>query len=193
MKQLGLAPGRLALQHGVTSWDIDHKNSSVAFSIEQFNLVSTPFRNVTGKFQVYTGAIKAASEDFNDAKIDFSVIAGSVNTGNHKRDRHLRSSDFFNVQKFPVIEFRSTSVVKVSADEYVVEGILTMCGMCRKVVFDVAKRPVTNGLDSRAPKFTAIGKINRLDFGIRGTALSQIFISKEVTISLDLEFLNQQK
>jgi len=177
----------------VTSWGIDHKNSSVAFSIEQFNLVSAPFRNVTGKFQVYTGAIKAASGDFNDAKIDFSVIAGSVNTGNHKRDKHLRSSDFFNVQKFPVIKFQSANLIKVSADDYIVEGNLTMCGVCRKVVFDIAKRTVTNGPDGQLAKFTVAGKINRLHFGIRGTGLSQIFISKEVIIFLDLEFLNQQK
>jgi polyisoprenoid-binding protein YceI len=165
----------------------------VGFSIDQFNLVSNPFRSVTGKFQVYTGAIEAVSEDFNDAKIDFSVITGSINTGNYKRDRHLRSSSFFDVQNFPVMKFRSVAFIKVSDEYYVLEGDLSIRGVSRRIVFDVNYEALGHhDPNGQAAQFTITGKINRLDFGIKGTALSEIFIGKEVTISLQLEFLKQQ-
>jgi polyisoprenoid-binding protein YceI len=193
MKQPGLAPGRSRSHpHAIGSWDLNHKNSSVGFSIEQFNLVSRPFRRVTGKFQVYTGAIQAFFADFNEAKINFSVVVGSIYTGNAKRDRHLRSSTFFNAQQFPVMKFKSVVFIKVPGDRYILEGDLSICGVSRRIVFDVEQDRLTNELNGQIAKFKISGKINRLDFDIRGTALSEIFISKEVTISLQLEFLKQQ-
>ena len=190
MKQPGLASGHSILDgHIVSSWEINHKNSCVGFSVEQFNLVSGPFRIVTGKFQVYTGAIQGISEDFNEAKVNFSVIVGSIYTGNNKRDKHLRSSAFFDAQQFPAMQFNSVAFIKAPDDRYILEGDLRIRGVSRRMVFEVDQEPELNG---QLAKFIITGKINRLDFGIKGTPLSEIFISKEVTITLQLEFLKKQ-
>jgi polyisoprenoid-binding protein YceI len=193
MKQPGLAPDRSMLDDQVvSSWAINHRNSWVRFSVEQFNLVSGPFRSVTGEFQVYAGAIQAVSEDFNEAKINFSVIAGSIYTGNHKRDKHLRSAAFFDAEHFPVIKFMSVAFIKGPRDGYILEGHLTMRGVCGKIAFDVAQGRSNLEANVETATFKIRGKLNRLDFGIKGTPLSEIFISKEVTITLQLEFLKQQ-
>jgi polyisoprenoid-binding protein YceI len=154
--------------------------------------VSGRFRSVAGEFQVYTGAIQAISEDFNEAKIDFSVIAGSLHTRNSKRDKHLRSSAFLNAQKFPVLQFKSVAFIKVNGDRYILEGDLRMRGISRRMVFDVDQDSLTRGPNGQSVRFNVNGKINRHDFGIKGTALTEIFISKEVTITLQLEFSKQQ-
>jgi polyisoprenoid-binding protein YceI len=163
----------------------------MGFSIEQFNLVSRPFRSVMGEFQVYAGAIQALSEDLNNAKIDFSVIVGSIYTGNGKRDRHLRSSAFFDAEQFPMMKFSSVAFIKVRGDQYVLEGDLSIRGVSRRIVFDVVEEPLSRRLDCQAAQFIVTGKMNRFDFGIKGPALSEIFIGKEVTISLKLEFVKQ--
>src|SRR5215470_11859444 len=153
MKQLGLAPDRLtSLPQEFTLWDVDHKNSVVGFSIEQHNLVSTPFRPITGRFLVYAGAIKAFSDDFSDAKINFTVIVGSIDTGNHKRDRHLRSSTFFDVQKFPEIKFASIAFVQEKENRFILEGNLTIRNITRRVVFDAIPRLKENR-DVQSAKF----------------------------------------
>ena len=193
MKQLSIAPGQSTVQQRKSTSYINHKNSCVSFSIEQYNLISKPFRNVEGTFQVYKGAIEAFSQDLHDANIDFSVIAGSISTGNDKRDKHLRSSAFFDVQKFPEMKFMSVAFIKVSDEHYILEGDLNIRGVSRRIVFDVAQEPLNHDeQNDQAAQFIITGKINRLDFGIKGTVLSEIFIGKEVTISLQLEFLKKQ-
>src|SRR5262249_15077521 len=133
----------------------------------------------------------ALSEDLNEAKIDFSVIVGSISTGNHKRDRHLRSSAFLDAQQFPTMKFRSVAFIQVPDNRYVLEGDLYLRGVSRRIVFDVVEEVPSDKLDHQVARFIVTGKINRLDFGIKGTTLSEIFIGKEVTISLQLEFLKQ--
>jgi len=193
MKQPALAPGHLMLDgHIVNSWEINHKNSSVGFSVKQFNLVSGPFRTVIGEFQVYKGAIQAISEDFNEAKVEFSVIVGSIYTGNSKRDKHLRSSVFLDAQKFPMMKFSNVAFIRLaSGHRYILEGDLNIRGLSKRIVFDVS-RLLAQEPNGQVARFNVTGKINRLDFGIKGNALSEIFIGKEVTISLQLEFLKQQ-
>jgi polyisoprenoid-binding protein YceI len=190
MKQFGVAPDELTVRrYVVNSWEINHKNSCVGFSIEQFNLVSRPFRRIKGKFEVYAGAIQAMSGDFQEAKIDFSVIAGSINTGNDKRDKHLRSAAFFAAEQFPVMRFRSVAFIKVSNHHFVLEGDLMLHGISRRIAFDVIQQQAGSEANLHAAQFIVTGKLNRIDFDIRGTMLSEIFVGKEVTISLQLEFL----
>jgi len=193
MTQPGLAPDRaMSHRHAISSWEINHKNSSVGFSVEQFNLVSKPFKSVKGEFQVYSGAMQAVSEDFNESKIDFSVVVGSIYTGNDRRDRHLRSSAFFNAQQFPSMKFRSVAFIKVADNRFILEGDLSIRGLSRRILFDVTQEPFQHELNGQSVQFKITGNLNRLDFGIKGTALSEIFIGKEVSISIQLEFLKQQ-
>jgi len=173
-----------------TTWNIKYKASRVKFSIPQLNLLSKPFRKIEGTFQAFTGLIKGTSEGFNDAEISFSIVANSINTGNDRRDHILKSTSFFNAGKFPTIRFKSAAFVKERDNNYVLEGDFTMCNVTKRLVFDVAYGgEQQDEFGNTIAEFRIGGKINRHDFGLKGNVLQDIFIAKEATISLNLQFI----
>ena len=175
-----------------TIWSINYKTSYVRFLIAQHNLVSKPFRKIEGKFQVYTGFLETNMEDFTHAEIDFSIVVNSINTGNDKRDKALKSPAFLNVAKFPLMRFKSVAFVKERNNNCILEGDCIICGITKRVVFDVVyegKKQDESG--NITAGFRARGKINRHDFGLKGNLLQDIFIGKEVTILLNLEFAQE--
>src|ERR1043166_5640851 len=89
-----------------TNWKIDASHSKLGFKVTHLMVSETE-----GKFKVYEGTVNSKTEnDFTDAKIDFSVDAGSIDTDDDKRDGHLKSPDFFDVEKYPKMTFKSTSM-----------------------------------------------------------------------------------
>ncbi|HEV8284579.1 MAG TPA: YceI family protein [Chitinophagaceae bacterium] len=172
------------------SWNINYKNSYVQFHVAQRNLLARPFRKIEGEFKVYTGFMQTIAEDFTDAAIDFSVIVNSINTGNEKRDKHLKSKDFFDVEQFPLMKFHSVSFEKERAGVYILEGNCTIRGIIKRLVFDVVYDGTKlDEFGNTIAVFKAATTINRHDFGIKSTMLAEIFIEKEVTIALNLEFI----
>src|SRR5690606_12677516 len=115
-----------------TTWKVDPAHTKLSFTVS--HMVIT---DVDGRFNVYEGSIVSAKDDFSDAQINFTVDAKSINTDNEKRDEHLRSGDFFEVEKFPNLTFKSTSFKKISGNKYVLEGDLTIRGVTKRVKFDV--------------------------------------------------------
>jgi polyisoprenoid-binding protein YceI len=175
-----------------TAWSINYNASYVRFLIAQHNLVGKPFRKIQGKFRVYAGFLGTNMEDFTDADINFSIVVNSINTGNDKRDKALKSPAFLNVAKFPLIRFKSVAFVRERNNNYILEGDCTIRGITKRVVFDVVhegkKRDRSNDITAG---FKVRGKINRHDFGLRGNLLQDIFIGKEITILLNLEFAQE--
>lgn len=178
------------------NWKIDGSHSKVGFSVVHMMVAETE-----GKFRIYEGNVESKSEtDFNDAKISFTADVKSINTEDEKRDGHLKSPDFFDVEKFPNITFIATSMkanTKKGATAYDLEGDLTIKGVTKKVKLfaiaasKVAKDPYGNTKFG----FKVTGTINRKDFGLTWNAALEtggVVVSEQVTLDLRIE-LNKSK
>lgn len=167
-------------------YKIDVSHSNVNFEIRHL------FSKVRGTFKDYSGEFSFDEKKPEASKVDFSIVASSINTDNAKRDEHLRGSDFFDVAKHANITFKSKSV-KIDKDpkKYKVTGDMTMHGKTKSVTFDVeflgaGRDPFKRDLAS----FAATTTINRKDFGIvwNKTADSGgLLLGDEVKIEVNVE------
>jgi len=144
------------------TWTIDPNHSQVGFSIRHF------FSRVPGNFQKFSGDIVYDQANPTASSVKVSIDAASINTQNDKRDNHLRSEDFFYVEKFPALTFESTKVTPgTESGKLKVDGNLTMRGVTKPVTLDatfLGAGPSMNG--EQRSGFQAVAKINRKDFGI---------------------------
>ena len=160
-------------------YKIDAVHSQVGFKIR--HLVA----KVSGRFAKFGGTITVDPKDISKSTVEVSIEATSVNTDNDARDKHLRSADFFDVEKFPAITFKSTAVKEVAKGKLEVTGNLTIKGVTKQVTF-----PITNA-GTQEMRGKLVGgfidgslKINRGDFNIKyGPGI----LGEEVEISLDVE------
>lgn len=167
-------------------WAIDADHSSVDFSIRHMMIA-----NVKGTFHSFNAAVEADVTDLTTATIDFSVDLSSIDTRNNDRDTHLKSADFFDVENFPAMTFRSTDVKKTGNGEYDVTGDLTIRGTTNKETFSVifegqGKDPWGN----EKVGFSAAGNINRGDYGlVWNSALETggVLVGDKVKVSLQIE------
>src|SRR3954453_12535048 len=113
------------------TYKVDADHSGVGFSIRHF------VSNVSGRFRDFDGVIKYDKANPAASSVEFTVKAASIDTANNDRDEHLRSKDFFDVQKFPTLTFTSTKVVAKDANTLDVTGNLTMHGVTKPVTFPV--------------------------------------------------------
>jgi polyisoprenoid-binding protein YceI len=121
-----------AAEVAATTWNIDPVHSHVQFKVKHMMI-----SNVKGEFTGITGKLELNSSDITKSKLEASIDATTVNTREPQRDAHLRSTDFFDVDKFPVLTFTSTRVSKIAVDQLSVEGDLFIHGLTHKVAFEV--------------------------------------------------------
>lgn len=173
------------------TWKTDASHSNVKFSVTHL-VVS----EVEGYFKTFAGTLVSSKPDFTDAAINFSVDINSINTDNEGRDKHLKSDDFFNAEKFPQMTFKSTSFKKVGDKKYVLEGDLTIRDITKKVKFDVVfGGTVKDPWGNIKAGFKATGSINRFDYNLKWNSVTEAggaVVSKEVAIVLNLEFAQQK-
>lgn len=167
-------------------WTVDAGHSNVKFSVNHL-VVS----EMEGSFKKFDGTIDATSEDFNNAQLNFTVDVNSINTENEMRDKHLKSDDFFNAEKFPQMTFKSTSFKKTKGNNYALEGNLTIRDVTKKVKFDV-----TYGGTMKDPYgnikagFKTTGTISRKEYGLKWSAMTEAggaVVGDEVTMILKFE------
>ncbi len=174
-----------------STWKTDASHSNVKFSVTHL-VVS----EVEGYFKTFAGTLVSSKPDFTDASINFSVDINSINTDNEGRDKHLKSDDFFNAEKFPQMTFKSTSIKKVGDKKYVLEGDLTIRDVTKKVKFDVVYGgTVKDPWGNIKAGFKATGEINRFDYNLKWNSVTEAggaVVSKEVAIVLNLEFAQQK-
>jgi polyisoprenoid-binding protein YceI len=176
-----------ALAHA-NQWDVDPSHSSASFTVKHL-MVS----NVRGEFGKIKGSATWDKADFSDAKIEVTVDATTVDTRDPKRDAHLKSPDFFDVEKFPTLTFKSKKVTKSkTAGHLDVVGDLTIHGVTKEVTFDVTGPSP----ETKSPwGTTAVGaeartKINRLDYGLKWNKALEaggVLVSNDVNIEISLE------
>jgi len=171
MKKVIFLVALLSLVNLISS-QIDSEQSVVNFSIKNFG-----FNKVTGTFTGFEGTVQFDNHDHSNSNFKVCVDAATVDTGNKKRDEHLRKDDFFDVTNHQQICFTSTEITKLFngnvGNKYYVKGILTMRGVQKKIEF-----PFTTDDSMFKGSFT----IDRTDFGVGGN--SGAMVGKEVEIEI---------
>ena len=170
------------------TWTIDPVHSEVGFSVRHL-MVS----KVKGTFKTFEGAITIAENPL-DSKVEATIDASSVNTGEENRDNHLRSSDFFNVESHPKITFVSTAVRPTGSD-FVVTGDLSIHGTTRSVDLDLEFNGVgPDPWGGTRAGFSASTEISRGDFGIEFNMPLDgggVVVGDKVKITLEIEAVLQ--
>ena len=178
-----------APQAATTTWNLDSPHSVAEFKVKHMMI-----SNVKGHFSKISGKLTLDEANLANSRVEATIDAASIETRDPQRDAHLKSPDFFDVEKFSTLSFKSTRVSRIGEGELAVEGDLTIHGVTRKVTFNVegptpaAKDPWGN----TRVALSAITKINRKDFGLTwNTALETggILVGEEVTITLDVQFV----
>jgi polyisoprenoid-binding protein YceI len=176
-----LSAGSLAR---AADFNIDPYHSSISFRVKHV------IGKVTGHFDKFSGTFSYDAGKPLSWSAMATIDANSVNTGIEKRDNDLRSSVFFDIQKFPTLTFKSTSVTDVQGDKAKLHGDLTMHGVTKPVVLDLTiagavKDPMGKGMRAGA---SASGLVNRLDFGIGPSSGPMAgMVGNDVEITIDVE------
>ncbi|RFZ85605.1 polyisoprenoid-binding protein [Mucilaginibacter terrenus] len=189
-KPLILLAAGLLMQTAVfaqSTWKVDKAHSRVTFTITHLAV-----SDVDGSFKDFDATIVAAKPDFSDAKVSFTANTATVNTDNERRDGHLKSAEFFDVEKFPALTFTSTSIAPAGTNKYKLKGNLTLHGVTKPVTLDMAYRGTITNPMTKAPDagFKVTGTIKRSDFGF-GSKYGAPMLSDEVELTANGEFLKQ--
>jgi len=162
-------------------YTIDPVHSQVGFRIR--HLVA----KTSGRFTKFTGVVKVDPKDVAKSSVEVSIDAASINTDSEACDKHLRGADFFEVEKFPTITFKSTEVKEIDKGKLQVTGILTMHGVSKSITIPITNAGTRPGMK---PGTVVAGfidgtiKINRNDFGIK---TYPGVLGDDVDIMLDIE------
>lgn len=170
-----------------STWNADPMHSRLAFSVTHLGI-----SDIDGVFKTFEASATGKKDDFSDAVFTLSADVASIDTQVGMRDDHLRSADFFNVEKHPKMIFKSTSIKSVGKNKYKLTGNLTMHGVTKPVVLDAWYRGTTTNPQSKATTagFQITGALKRSDFNI-GPNFPEAMISDTVNIKADAEFIKK--
>jgi len=170
-----------------TTWNIDPAHSAAEFKVRHMMI-----SNVKGHFSKVSGELNLDESNVANSSVQASIEAASIETRDDQRDAHLKSADFFDVEKYPLISFKSDKIRQNG--ELSVEGDLTIHGVTRRVTFDIEgpTPPTKDPWGNTRIAISGSTKINRKDFGLTWNAALEtggILVGDEVTINLDVEFV----
>lgn len=171
------------------SWQIDPTHSHVEFAVRHL-MIST----VKGRFGDVSGTLQVNAADPAKSVVDVTIKAASIDTREPQRDTHLRSADFFDVERFPTLRFKSTRV-SGEAEDLKVTGDLTIRDVTREVTLTVT--PEGQGKDpwgGERAGYSAKGKINRTEFGLTWNQVLEaggVVVGDEIKISIDVEVVKK--
>ncbi|RYG27274.1 MAG: polyisoprenoid-binding protein [Chitinophagaceae bacterium] len=173
-----------AFNTSVLPWKNDVPHSQLGFTVTHLGIA-----DVSGTFNDFNVTIKSSKPDFSDAVFELTANTASVDTRVEARDNHLKSADFFNVEKYPAMTFKSRSLEKAGKDKYKLKGDLTLSGITKPVTMDLLyKGQVENPMSKKQTAgFQLTGIIKRSDFNL-GSGFPPPMISDEVRIKADGEF-----
>jgi polyisoprenoid-binding protein YceI len=168
------------------TWNIDTTHSSISFSVRHM-----VFAKVRGRFGAWRGTVQLHPSDLTRSKVEVEIEAGGIDTGVKDRDNHLRSPDFFDVERFPSLRFESTKVEKAGGDRYRIHGNLTIRDVTRQIVLDTeyggqAKDPWGN----QRAAFAATTWLDRRDFGLTWNQVLEaggVLVGERVDIELEVQ------
>jgi polyisoprenoid-binding protein YceI len=184
MSTTGIAP-----QTAISTWNLDAVHSVAEFKVRHMMI-----SNVKGQFTGIAGVLVLDEKDIAGSRAEATIDVSTINTREAQRDAHLKSADFFDVERFPAMSFQSTEVRRTGDGELEVKGDLTIRGVTRRVTFQV-EGPTAAKKDpwgNTRIGMSATTRINRRDFGLTwNTTLETggILVGEDVTIGIDLEFV----
>jgi polyisoprenoid-binding protein YceI len=172
-----------------TVWNIDPAHTTAEFKVKHMMIA-----NVKGHFSKVSGVLTLDESKLANSHVEATIEAASIETLDGQRDAHLKSADFFDVEKFPTLHFKSTSISLVRDGELAIDGDLTIRGVTRKVRFAVEgpTPPTKDPWGNTRVGVSATTKINRKDFGLTWNAALEtggILVGDDVTITLEAEFV----
>jgi polyisoprenoid-binding protein YceI len=169
-------------------WNLDKSHSTAGFSVRHLMI-----SNVKGHFSDLSATLQYDPVHIENNEVSVTIQASSIDTRETARDNHLKSADFFEVEKYPEITFRSVAWQHKNDDELLVKGDLTIHGMTKEVVLNVERTPeVKDPWGGTRVGFTGHTKINRKEFGLGWNAMLEaggVVVGEEVTISIEAEFV----
>jgi len=172
------------------AWDFDYAHSSIGFSVKHM-MVTT----VRGQFKKFTVVTDLDEQNPEQAELDVTIDTASLDTGQDGRDGHLRSPDFFDVEHFPTITYKSKKVEKKGEDRYHVLGDLTVHGVTLEVPLDVTfEGEGKNPYGKRIGAFTVKTSISRKDFGLNWNVALESggwLVSDKVQIEIEAEVVER--
>jgi polyisoprenoid-binding protein YceI len=186
---LGLAAPSFAAPK---TFRLDPAHTVVGFSVRHF------FSKVPGRFNQFEGTIQLDEQNWGASSVEATIQAASIYTNQERRDNHLRSADFFDVEKFPTLNFKSTKITPGADNTLQVAGDLTIHGVTKPAVLDVSflgSGPVSIGGKGSMERagFEATTKVNRKDFGLvwnRTLDQGGTMLGDDVTINIQVEAMD---
>jgi len=172
----------------MATWNLDKAHSEIEFKVKHMMI-----SNVKGYFHDFDVTLNGGAEDLSQAQVDVKIQTASINTKSESRDEHLKSAEFFNVEAFPTMRFKTTEIKKVDDDEFKLIGELTVKDVTKPATFTaefggVAKDPWGN----QKVGYTIQGKLNRQDYGLTWNAALEtggVMVSDEVKFYADVQFV----
>jgi polyisoprenoid-binding protein YceI len=168
-----------------TVWRIDADHTEVGFEVKHLMI-----SKVRGRFVEVKGTIELDAGDLTRSAVHVEIVAASVDTGQTQRDDHLRSADFFDVERFPSLTFRGTRIQRGSAG-FELFGDLTIRDVTREVVLHVTEEGEgTDPWGARRIAFSATTRIDRSAFGLtwnQALETGGVLVGNEIKITLDVQ------
>ncbi len=174
------------------TWTIDPAHSTARFRVRHLMI-----SNVEGRFGKVTGTIHYDESDVSKSSVEATIDTSTVNTEVADRDKHLKSADFFDVEKYPTMTFRSTKVEKAGEGKLKVTGDLTIRGVTKPVVLSVdgPSAPILNPWGNVKAGASATTSIDRQDFGVswnKTLDAGGVVVGDEVNITIEIEMAKEK-
>jgi polyisoprenoid-binding protein YceI len=173
----------------ISTWNLDAGHSAAGFKVRHMMISHSK-----GEFSGLSGVLQLDEVDYTHSTVEASIPVSTLRTGDDSRDEHLKNADFFDVEKFPTMTFKSTSMRSTGARNYAVTGDLTIHGVTKSVTLTVedVSQPSKDPWGNWRIGLSASAKINRKDFGLTwNSALESggVLVGDEVTLTLDVQFV----
>ena len=172
-----------------TTWKLDPAHSHAEFKVKHMMI-----SNVKGSFSSLSGTLTEHATDATLSSVEATIDIGTISTGDAQRDTHLKSADFFDVEKYPTMTFKSTQVKPNGDGGYDVTGDLTMHGVTRRQIFAVEgpTPPAKDPWGNTRIGLSATAKINRKDYGLNWNAALEaggVLVGETVSVTMEVQFV----
>lgn len=173
-----------------TKWILDPTHSEIQFKVKHLMITT-----VTGYFREFSASAESNDASISNAKFYFEANTASVDTNNADRDNHLKSADFFESEKYPVLKFQSNEMKLVSGETFKLSGEMTIKGVTNPITLDVDFGGINKDpWGNEKAGFSLSGKINRKDWGLNWNAALEtggVLVSDEVRIFCEIQLVKQ--
>ncbi len=173
------------------AWNIDASHSQVQFTVRHMMI-----SNVRGRFEEFAGTVEFDENDLSTLKVEIEVATPSIYTRDQQRDGHLKSPDFFDVEKYPKMTFKSTGAEVTGKNELKLHGDLTIKDITRPVTLDVEYSGLMKSpWGTTSAGFSAHGKVNRKDWDLVWNQVLEsggLLVGEDVKIDIEVEVVKQE-